>query len=62
MKGGDCYLVYLMRGSRKFCQRRSNIDSVFFLLMRGKEDPNTTINGSSSARQRFAGGPKIAQH
>ena len=40
----------------------------FFKLMRGREDPNTTINGPSSARQRnaikwrFAGVPMMAQH
>ena len=35
---------------------------VFFIVDEGIEDPNTTINGPSSARQqkakwRFAGGP-----
>ena len=41
-----------MRGSRKFCQRVSNFDKVFFYV--GTEDPNTTISGASSARQRNA--------
>ena len=67
-----------MRGSRKFCQRGSNYDNVFFfffffflffvLFDGGREDPSTTINGLSSARQRnatklrFAGVPMMAQH
>ena len=29
-----------MRGSRKFCQRGSNFDVCFFLLLEGREDPN----------------------
>ena len=43
-----------MRGSRKFFQRGSNSDNVFFrfLVAEGKEDPNTTKSGPSSARQR----------
>ena len=47
-----------MRGSRKFCQRGSKFDNVsfflFFLVDDGIEDPNTTIHGPSSARQRNA--------
>ena len=43
-----------MRGSRKFCQRESNLDNVFFLVDEGWEDPNTTVSGPSSARQRYA--------
>ena len=46
-----------MRGSRKFFQRGSNSDNVFFfvfLVAEGKEDPNTTKSGPSSARQRSA--------
>ena len=47
-----------MHGSREFCKRRSKFDhiifSVFFLVDEGIEDPNTTINGPSSARQRNA--------
>ena len=56
-----------MRGSRKFCQRGPNFD-VIFLVDEGREDPSTTISGSSSARQRnaikwrFAGVPMMAQH
>ena len=38
-----------MCGSRKFCQRGPNI---FF--DKGKEDPNSTKSGPSSARQRNA--------
>ena len=38
-----------MRGSRKFFQRGSNFDYVFFFLVDdGREDPNTTISGPSS--------------
>ena len=46
-----------MRGSRKFCQRGSKNDYVLFfvfLIDGGIEDPNTTINGPSSARQQNA--------
>ena len=49
-----CGKVFLMRGSRTFCQRGSNFDNVFFLVDEGRKDPNTTINGPSSARQRNA--------
>ena len=38
-----------------FCQRGSNFDDVcYFLVYEGREDPNTTINGPSSAHQRKA--------
>ena len=40
-----------MRGSRKFCQRGSKFDNVFF-FNEGREDLNTTMSGPSSARQR----------
>ena len=44
-----------MHGSRTFCQTGSKFD-VFvlktFLVDEGREDPNTTISGPSSARQR----------
>ena len=48
-----------MRGSRKFCHSGSKFDDVFFLFCfslndEGIEDPNVTINGQSSARQRNA--------
>ena len=50
-----------MRGSRKICQRGSNFENVYFcfvlfsfLVDEGREDPNTTISGPSSARQRNA--------
>ena len=39
-----------MRRSRKFCQRGSNSDGfifVFFVVDKGREDPNTTITGPS---------------
>ena len=42
-----------MRGSRKFCQMGSNFDN-FLLVDEGREDPNTTISGPSSASQRNA--------
>ena len=47
------FFNFYMRGSRKFCQRGSKFDN-FFLVVDGIEDPNTTINGPSSARQRNA--------
>ena len=31
-------------------------------IVNGREDPNTTVKGPSSARQRFAGVPMMAQH
>ena len=43
-----------MCGSRKFCQRGSKFDYVFFLVYEVIVDPNITINGPSSARQRNA--------
>ena len=46
-----------MRGYRKFFQRGSNFDSVYFLLFlvdEGREDSNITISGQSSARQQNA--------
>ena len=43
----------LMRRSGKFCQRGSTFDNVF-LVDEGIEDPNTAINGPSSARQQNA--------
>ena len=52
------FYIFTMRGSRKFCQRRSNFDNVFclfwgaFLVDEEREDPNTTISGQSSAHKR----------
>ena len=40
-----------MHGSRKFCQRGSKFDKKK-IINKGIDDPNITINGSSSARQR----------
>ena len=49
-----------MRGSRKFCQRGSKFDNVFFLFLfffifflvdEGIEDPTSTINGPSSVNE-----------
>ena len=63
-----CFLIgESMHGSRTFCQRGSNFDNVL-LCDEGREDPNTTINGSSLARQQnancngFAGEPVMAQY
>ena len=50
-----CQMVSTCRfmcGSIKFSQRWSYFDYVFFY--NGKEDPNTTISGRSSTRQRNA--------
>ena len=45
-----------MRGSRKFYQRGSKFDNVFFLFFffvdGWRKDQNTTISGPLSARQR----------
>ena len=38
-----------MRGSRKFFQRGSNFDNVFFKVDEGREDPSPTLSGPSSA-------------
>ena len=43
-----------MRGSREFFQRDSNFDKKNNLVDEGRKDPNTTIRGPSSARQRKA--------
>ena len=43
-----------MRGSRKFCQSGSNYDNDFLVDEGRREDPNTTICGPSSVRQRNA--------
>ena len=43
-----------MRGYRKFRQKGSKFNNVIILVDEGMEDPNITINGLSSARQRNA--------
>ena len=46
-----------MRESRKFCQKVPNLATfffVFFLVDEGREGPNTTISGPSSASQQNA--------
>ena len=51
-----------MRGSRKFCQRGSNFDNVFFFLSlvdERKRDPNTTISG---AAKHHLNGVSLACH
>ena len=52
-------LLKCMRWSRKVCQRGPNLDVfffcfVFYLADKGREDPNITIRGTLSARQRNA--------
>ena len=53
-------IIFDMRGSRKFFQRGSNTDNVFFFsfsffLVDGwREEQNVSISGPSSARQRNA--------
>ena len=50
-----CQFKPVLCGSRKYCQRGSKFDNVFFLFFcEGIKDPNVTINGLSSARQRNA--------
>ena len=44
----------ILRRSRKFCQRGSDFDNVFFSVDEGRDDPNTTISGPTSDRQRNA--------
>ena len=57
-----------MRGSRKFCQRGSKFDNVFFICLfclvdEGIDDPNITKMGhhrpasETPFKWRFAGGP-----
>ena len=59
--------LLLMREPRKFRKRGSNFDIVF-LVDEGREDPNTTISGPLSARQRntikwrVTGVSMMAQH
>ena len=43
-----------MRGSRKFSQSGSKLYYFYFFLGGGIDDPNITINGPLSARQRNA--------
>ena len=44
-----------MHGSRKFCQRRSNYDKVFFVFVfcEGREDPNSTKSKTPFGRLEF---------
>ena len=60
-----------MRGSRKFCQRASNSDNVFFfvfLVDEGSKDQNYTKTGhdrpasETPFKWRFAGVAMMAQH
>ena len=46
------YQTVHMPRSRKFFQRGSKFDNVFFLVDKGMEDTTTTINGPSLDRQR----------
>ena len=48
------FWIIFMRGSRKFYQRGSKFDNVFFFfffVVEWRKDQNTTISGPSSARQ-----------
>ena len=54
-----------MRGSKKFFQKGSSFDYVFFLVDEGRKDSNTTISGSTSETPfnwRLTGGPMVVQH
>ena len=50
---GSLHMV--MRGSRKFCQRGSNFDRVFFKVYEGRED-------TAGHHDVFPGVPMMAQH
>ena len=59
MVGVNAYwIAKVMRGSKKFCQRGSSFDNVFFVLFvlfnKGRDDSNANISGPSSSRQRNA--------
>ena len=65
MPKGTTQDIRRMRGSRKFYQRGSNFDGFFVFVVlvdKGREDPNTTISGSSLNLWRLAGVPMTAQH
>ena len=58
-----------MRGSRKFCLRGPTLTGFFFLVDKGRKDPNTTISGPSTRpasetpfKWRFTGRLMMAQH
>ena len=61
-------LLHLMRGPRKFCQRGSNFESVFFffsLLRRGRVQIPLLADhhwpaSETSFKWRFTGGPMMA--
>ena len=40
-----------IHGSKKFCQRGSNFDKLFFFSLMKEKDPNTSISGASTAHQ-----------
>ena len=44
--------ILFMCVSRKFCQRGSNFENIFFLVDEGREDPNTTIRRPLLAHHR----------
>ena len=64
----DWGIVHYKRGSRKFCQRGSNTDNVFFLVdgMERVEMPlkmgHNRPASETTLKWRFAGVPIIAQH
>ena len=47
-------LANTMRGCRKFRQRGSDFDNVFIKFDEGRNGPNTTFSGPSTAPQRNA--------
>ena len=57
-----------MHGSRKFCQRGSNSDNVFFQLMRGEpiriplKAGHHWLSSEMPLKWHFACGPMLAQH
>ena len=63
------HMMYGMRGPRKFCQRWSNFENVFFFsLMRGEMIQIALKRGhhrparETPLKWRFAGGPMMALH
>ena len=60
--------IACMRGSRKFCQRGSNLNKFFFSLMRGGKIKIPLLAGhqrlasETQFQWRLAGGPLMVQH
>ena len=49
---GPCLIGFSLSGKVSNRQRGSDFDNVFFLVDEGRDDPNTTISGPTSARQQ----------